>query len=397
MMARETVRAGRRKSKGSDAGETVGQGGNRADTGETVGQGDKRTDTGGRMQMKEARRGSVMNVTMEKQDLLEVIDRVVRRTMQMDMTWEWPCGVAFYGVSRAYETTGNREYIDYLKKYVDEYIEIGLPKFMVNVVSMGHCLITLYEATGDEKYWNIVLEKAKYLREEAVRFGDGVFQHTVSAKNDFPEQAWADTLFMAAYFLLRVGIKTGDKACVDDALKQYYWHEEYLQDNTTNLYYHAWDNIRQDHLSGIHWARANAWAAYTMAQALQHINYMYPMFMRIEGSLRDQLSALVRVQAEDGMWHTVLDDPETYEETSAAAGIGAALAMYGNPLHRKAVAKALEGVLANIGADGSVWNVSAGTAVMATKEDYNLVPHKRIMGWGQGLTLAFLCAVADRV
>lgn len=38
---------------------------------------------------------------------------------------------------------------------VDEYIELGLPEWTVNTCSMGHCLITLYEHTGDERYLNI--------------------------------------------------------------------------------------------------------------------------------------------------------------------------------------------------------------------------------------------------
>lgn len=28
-------------------------------------------------------------------------DRIVDRTMKMDLTWDWPCGVAYYGISEA--------------------------------------------------------------------------------------------------------------------------------------------------------------------------------------------------------------------------------------------------------------------------------------------------------
>ena len=66
-------------------------------------------------------------------------------------------------------------------------MELGLPpQWTVNTCAMGHCLITLYEATGDEKYWDVVMSKVHYLQEEeALRFGDHVLQHTVSANNDF--------------------------------------------------------------------------------------------------------------------------------------------------------------------------------------------------------------------
>src|SRR5699024_4718211 len=105
-----------------------------------------------------------------------------------------------------------------------------------------------------------------YLEKEALRFGDHVLQHTVSANNDFPEQAWADTLFMAAFFLLRMGVLLNDQTLIDDALNQYYWHIKYLQDPATGLYYHGYNNITGDHMSGMFWGRANAWAAYTMSQ-----------------------------------------------------------------------------------------------------------------------------------
>ncbi len=329
----------------------------------------------------------------DSRTILDLMDRVATRTMNMDFTWDWPCGVAFYGICKAWEKTGNPAYVDFLVKWVEEYLAIGLPAFNVNAISMGHTMITLYQATGDVKYLDIAKKKALYLSRDAVRFGERVFQHTVSSNNDFPEQAWADTLFMAAFFLLRMGRLTDNEEYVKDGLNQYYWHEELLQDSKTNLYYHGWDNVAGNHMSGMFWARGNAWAAITMAEALRLVTYINPMFMRIDGSLRDQLSALVRLQAENGLWHTILDDPTSYCETSASAGIAASLSLYGHPLQRKYVERAYNGISSQIAEDGSVMNVSAGTAVMKTAEDYKAVPHKRVQGWGQGLTLAFLASL----
>lgn len=337
----------------------------------------------------------IMKVNFEKEKLLTVMDRVVRKTMTMDLVWDWPCGVAYYGVCQAYEVTKNQEYLDMLVKWVDEYLELGLPAFTVNTCAMGHMLITLYEATGDEKYWDIAMQKVDYLRNHALRFGDHVLQHTVSVNNDFPEQAWADTLFMAAFFLLRVGIKLKDEEIIDDALNQYYWHVKYLQDPATSLWYHGYNNISQDHMSGFYWGRANAWAAYTMSQVGRRLPecYLYPKYLEVSCSLRDQLAALKLIQTENGLWRTILDDPESYEEVSASCGIAAAMVENGNPLHTKYVNKALKGILENITEDGRVLNVSGGTAVMKDREGYRNVPRTWTQGWGQGLALALLAAV----
>ncbi len=336
-------------------------------------------------------------LSIDKAELRDEIDLIVKRTTAMDLTWEWPCGVAFYGISKAWEATGNDSYMEYLQNWVEEYLAIGLPPFQVNTVAMGHALISLYQYSRDKKYLDLALQKASYLEKDALRFSDGVFQHTVSSKNDFPGQAWADTLFMAAYFLLRMGRLTENKSWISDALHQFVRHEELLQDPESDLFYHGYEDQTKSHMSGQYWGRANAWAALTMAEVHHYVNYLYPEFMAIDGALRDQLSALVRLQTENGLWRTVLNDGESYEEVSASSGIAAALVLNGNPLHRKYILPAYEGIRKNIDARGMVRSVSAGTAVMKSLEDYRLVPRKRIQGWGQGLTLSFLAALLQHI
>jgi len=338
-----------------------------------------------------------MNLNLNREQSLRAIDAVVKKTMEMDLPWDWPCGVAYYGVARACEATGRQEYLDLLKEHVDRLIALGLPHWTVNTCAMGHCLLSLFQATDDDQYLQIASQKIDYLSNHALRFGDHVLQHTVSVNNDFPEQAWADTLFMAAYFMLRYGALTKDKALVNDALHQYYKHIEYLQDKATGLWYHGYNNIRKDHMSGFFWARANAWAAYTMAQ-VKHVlpePYLYPPFMDIDCSVRDQLTGLKKLQTEDGLWRTVLDDPESYEELSASCGIAAAMILNENPLHAAYVQRAFPAILENISADGRVLNVSGGTAVMNDLDGYRRISCTWTQGWGQGLALAFLAAACQ--
>jgi unsaturated rhamnogalacturonyl hydrolase len=327
-----------------------------------------------------------------EKEILNQIDKIVTRTMKMDLTWDWPCGVAYYGIGEAYKATQNEEYLKLLKDRVDELIDLGLPAvWTVNACAMGHCLITLYEATGEQQYWDILMTKIDYIRKDALRFGDHVLQHTVSANNDFPEQAWADTLFMAAFLLLRVGVKLKDEDIIEDALNQYYWHIKYLQNPDTGFFYHGYNNIDKSHMSGFYWGRANAWAAYTMSQVglILPEAYLYPKFLEVVGSLNEQLSALKLVQTENGLWRTILDDEESYEEISASCGIAAAMVAKGNPLHIKYINKTIKGMESQIAPDGRVLNVSGGTAVMRDREGYRNISKDWIQGWGQGLALAF--------
>ena len=336
-------------------------------------------------------------LNFDRSQIENAMDLLVDRTKRMDLSWDWPCGVAYYGIATAYEITKKEDYLNFLKERVNELIDLGLPAWTVNTCAMGHCLITLYEATGEEKYMDIIKSKIAYLQNDALRFGDHVLQHTVSANNDFPEQCWADTLFMAAFFMLRVGVMTKDAALVDDALNQYYWHIQYLQDEETGLWYHGYNNIAKDHMSGFYWGRANCWAAFTMSMVGRVLPecYLYPQYLEIVGSLNEQLSALKLLQTEDGLWRTILDDGQSYEELSASAGIAAAMTIKGNPLHIKYVEKSIQGVLAHVAPDGRLTDVSGGTAVMKDRDGYRNISKKWIQGWGQGMALAFFSAVLN--
>ena len=325
------------------------------------------------------------SILFDQERVFSAVDSIVRHTMNMDLTWDWPCGVAFYGVCEACRATGRAEYLQWVKARVDEFLSLGLPVWTVNTCSMGHALLTLYEETGDETYLTVAKSKIDYLTHHALRFGDQVLQHTVSAKNDFPEQCWADTLFMAAYFMLRAGVMWKDPQLINDALNQYYWHIEYLQDPRKGLWYHGYSHLDHSHLSGFYWGRANAWAAYTMSQVGRVLPecYLYPKYMDVAGSLAEQLSALKLLQTENGLWRTLLDDENSYEEISASAGIAAAMVLNKNPLHIKYINRAVEGILHNISPEGRVLNVSGGTAVMKDREGYCGISRRWTQGWGQ--------------
>ncbi|PAD00408.1 glycoside hydrolase family 88 protein, partial [Bacillus licheniformis] len=109
-------------------------------------------------------------LVFDEEKLNQVIDRIVKRTFEMDFEWDWPGGVAFYGVAEAYEATENEEYLELLKNWTDEKLEDGLPKLSINGVSIGHTLISLYQATGDDRYLDAARQMADYVLHEAPRF-----------------------------------------------------------------------------------------------------------------------------------------------------------------------------------------------------------------------------------
>ena len=52
---------------------------------------------------------------------------------------DWPGGVAFYGISRLFEVTGEQAYLERMIDWVEEYLEAGIPEgWTVNTCAMGH-------------------------------------------------------------------------------------------------------------------------------------------------------------------------------------------------------------------------------------------------------------------
>ena len=102
-------------------------------------------------------------INYNREEIEQTIDRIVERTQRMDLMWDWPCGVAYYGIAEAYTATGKKLYIDFLKDRIDELINIGLPAWTVNTCAMGHSLLSIWQETGDEKYLEIIHSKIDYL------------------------------------------------------------------------------------------------------------------------------------------------------------------------------------------------------------------------------------------
>lgn len=68
-------------------------------------------------------RGGIHPLTkleFEKDQIVSAIEKIVDRTFKMDNIKDWPAGVAFFGVTQAYETTKNEEYLTLLQNWIDE-------------------------------------------------------------------------------------------------------------------------------------------------------------------------------------------------------------------------------------------------------------------------------------
>lgn len=308
--------------------------------------------------------------------------------------WEWPQGVALYALFLQQKDGAHPE----LRKFLTDWFttKLAQPAPIRNVNTTAPLLTLAFLAEQEKNAeWRLYCETwARWVMEEMPRTEEGGLQHITSHLVNVGE-LWADTLFMTVLFLAKMGAWTGRREWVDEAERQYLLHIHHLEDRRSGgLWYHGWTYEGRHHFGEVHWCRGNSWFTAGAVELLEIAGSQGAVRLRIADAFATQARALVNLQDPKGLWHTILDDPDSYTETSGSAAIaygllkGARLGLLG-PWAEEAGRKAAEAVLAQIGPDGVVSGVSYGTAVGNDKAHY-LAIAVTSTAYGQGLTYLML-------
>jgi unsaturated rhamnogalacturonyl hydrolase len=297
---------------------------------------------------------------------------------------------------------GTEEYKDFLYQWFKENIAQGLPSRNINTTTPLLTLADLNEYYHDPEFEDLCLSWAKWLMECIPRTREGGFQHVTSANGDRQgvrlneNEMWIDTLFMTVLFLNKMGQKYQNEEWIDESIHQVLMHIKYLYNTKTGLFFHGWSFNRMDNFGGIFWCRGNSWFTLGILDYLDMFKGTMNKGVKtfILDTYKAQVKKLKELQSESGLWHTVLDDPDSYEEVSGSAAITAGI-LKGirmgvlDDSYMQCAEKAILAILKNIAADGTVLNVSGGTGM-----GYNADHYKNIliapMAYGQSLTILAL-------
>jgi unsaturated rhamnogalacturonyl hydrolase len=197
---------------------------------------------------------------------------------------------------------------------------------------------------------------------------------TYSRPEPEPATVWADDLFMAVPFLLRMAEIYENVSLYDEVAHQVIQFNKYLADPATGLYFHGWYDNR-NLTTPVRWGRANGWIIWATSEALLHLPEDHVQYKTILEIFKDHMKALAAYQDVSGMWHQVLDHPETFEETSSTAmfalGMARGVRMGWLPEGYKAHAlNAWEALQDKIREDGTVIDICRGTGIGEDVEFY---------------------------
>lgn len=202
-------------------------------------------------------------------------------------------------------------------------------------------------------------------------------------------------------FFAKLAAATGEERFAKRAVYELSWRLRLLQDERTGLCDHSYLS-EQNRRGGVLWGRGQGWALLGLVETLCALPNGVDGRDELTQRLEQLAAGLAAHQHESGHWHTVVDDADSYLETSTAAFFVAAVhpavaagLLSAETMHAPVTA-AWAAVQSSARPDGVLDGVSAETPTWFPPEDYRTIPTGGIYPWGQGpLILAALRSPND--
>jgi unsaturated rhamnogalacturonyl hydrolase len=327
--------------------------------------------------------------------------------------WQYVNGVLTVGMLRTSNVLNDPKYadysrrnfsfifdnLDYFKKLFDgganpEYRPVFRIGSLDDCGSMSAGLLDVYAFDKRKDYLDYLTRVGDYIINKQVKFDDG----TLARNNPRKMTLWADDLYMSVPYLARMGKLTGDKKYFDFAIKQVEQFNKYIYDSATGLFFHTYFN--DENMNGVaRWGRCNGWVALAQVELLNNLPANHPKIPELRKLLLRQIVGFSRYQDTSGMWHQLLDKPDSYLESSVTAMFVYTVAKAVNEgwINKRFITIAQRGwdaLAKRITANGEIPDICIGTSVEEDISYYYNRPRETNDTHGLG---AFLMAGAEMI
>ena len=318
----------------------------------------------------------------------------LRAAASIAMRWNyrvWGFGeaIALRGLLRAAEVLGDPAPFGFVHGIMRSWLGRGVARSNEDHVGAGRELLELYRRTQDAQF----LEAAKKLAALNASFPAGSNGERYH-RGDTPGwrwQIWVDCMDVDGPFLAALAHATGDEKYFEQAVGELLGYARTLQTDR-GLLFHGFE--RHCGRNGELWARGNGWALMGLVDTLILLPRSHPAWNELQQRTVALVDALADTQHASGMWHTVIDDDDTYLESTLATM--AAYALHDAFAHGVLDSSRYEEMERNARAamhaqtkEGTLRLVSDATPVGA-RAVYATRPFG-VFPWGQGPLLLALC------
>jgi rhamnogalacturonyl hydrolase YesR len=181
-------------------------------------------------------------------------------------------------------------------------------------------------------------------------------------------QGWTDDMFMLASILARSGRMPGRERDLDHLADMLIAYTRRLQ-RDDGVFVHFTEGR-------IPWGRGNGFAALGLTEALTSLPATHRARVQLLEIYRKHMNGMTSMQAPDGMWRQVIDEPGAYREESATAmtlsamARGVRLGWLDAKTFRPIIGRAWRALAAHVTGDGGIVDICASTGSQATLRLY---------------------------
>jgi len=331
--------------------------------------------------------------------------------------WFWGDSIGIEGLLDASELTGDQSYMRFVEGLFAGWLAREQARSRFDYTLPGVALLRVQQATGDSRLLEAARRHAEYLagfrrtgHGAYVRYEDAALELAPELPPDHPEHGrqtgqagdggpcvFVDSVHFDGPFFAKAYEVTGEDGFRRLALANILPQIELLFDGDEDLFHHFWIE-RTGRRNGVLWGRGNGWGLLGLTSTLQCLPASDPGAVTLVETLRRLAGRLRSLQAENGGWHTVLDDTESYIETSIAAFVvdGFSTAIRHGWLDREqflpTVHAAMRFLQDHVRPDGVLEGVSYETFPSTRRGHYREMPRNAMVPWGQGPLLTALRA-----
>ena len=129
---------------------------------------------------------------------------------------------------------------------------------------------------------------------------------------------WADDVFMSLPFLARLGKYRNDIKYFDEIVTQIkgFWHYLFMED--VNIFSHVYFP-EEKKANRAPWGRGNGWVLLALSEVLLYMPKNHKDYNFVLEKFQILAKGILSFRGEKGMWHQVIDNHDTYEETSGTS------------------------------------------------------------------------------
>lgn len=252
---------------------------------------------------------------------------------QRSSKWEYTTGLQLQAYDDLLKLRPNPQWQQVLSDVIDSFITpdgdirtYKISNYNIDSLNSGNMLLREYQRNPKPQYKQALDLLRKQLSEHP-RTSEGAFWH----KKIYPHQLWLDGVYMGMPFLANYSKAFEQGHAFAEVVKEFTISRDKLRDPDTGLYYHAWDEAREQAwadkdtgLASQFWGRGLGWLAMALVDVLEIIPAEQTELRQPLLDMSAELAeALVKVQdAQTGSWYQILDKPTAvgnYLESSASS------------------------------------------------------------------------------